>query len=130
MDSDFGMELTDFGYGLSICAISQLHLRPEYRSRRMDHVAFDERTSSTRISCYADAGFTSLKYQESHGAHVMDVLAGDPTSSRIGPCLRATVAIRRVGSQAPTLLRLLRWCLCTSRMTTSVTPPAYGCRST
>jgi hypothetical protein len=36
--------------------------------------------------CYADAGFTSLKFRESHGAHVMDVFAGSvPTSSRIGP---------------------------------------------
>ena len=36
--------------------------------------------------CYADAEFTNLASQQSHGAHVMDVLAGRvPTSSRIGP---------------------------------------------
>ncbi len=36
--------------------------------------------------CYADAKFENLASQQSHGAHVMDVLAGRvPTSSRIGP---------------------------------------------
>jgi hypothetical protein len=36
--------------------------------------------------CYADAGFKPLKHRLSHGAHVMDVVAGSiPTSSRIGP---------------------------------------------
>ena len=36
--------------------------------------------------CYADAHFKPLKHRYSHGAHVMDVVAGGiPTSSRIGP---------------------------------------------
>ena len=36
--------------------------------------------------CYGDAKFKRLASQQSHGAHVMDVLAGSiPTSSRIGP---------------------------------------------
>ena len=36
--------------------------------------------------CYADAGLRPLKRRASHGAHVMDVVAGRiPTSSRIGP---------------------------------------------
>jgi hypothetical protein len=34
--------------------------------------------------CYADAGFQTLRYRVSHGAHIMDVIAGPkPTSSRI-----------------------------------------------
>ena len=84
---DFGMELGDFGYGL------------EYRRDFAPAVApgqigIDEwiglhstpQNSIDEDHCYADAGFTSLKYRESHGAHVMDVLAGRiPTSSRIGP---------------------------------------------
>jgi hypothetical protein len=37
-------------------------------------------------NCYADAGFTRLAAQQSHGAHVMDLLAGSmPLSSRLGP---------------------------------------------
>jgi hypothetical protein len=37
-------------------------------------------------NCYADAGFTRLAPQQSHGAHVMDRLAGGmPPSSRLGP---------------------------------------------
>lgn len=36
--------------------------------------------------CYADAGFTRLAPQQSHGAHVMDLLVGSmPPSSRLGP---------------------------------------------
>ena len=36
--------------------------------------------------CYAEGGFRQLRARESHGAHVMDVLAGRmPVSSRIGP---------------------------------------------
>ncbi|WP_267428498.1 hypothetical protein [Methylobacterium sp. GC_Met_2] len=36
--------------------------------------------------CYADADFRRLLLRQSHGAHVMDVLAGImPTASRVGP---------------------------------------------
>ena len=56
----------------------------------MDRIAFDATGGIDEDGCYADAGFTSLKHRRSHGAHVMDVFAGRiPTSSRIGPCLRA-----------------------------------------
>src|SRR5215475_3165590 len=42
--------------------------------------------STDEDGCYADAQFTRLASQQSHGAHVMDVLAGNmPISSRIGP---------------------------------------------
>jgi hypothetical protein len=82
---DFGKPLTDFNYGL------------EYRrdfSSAPGQIGLDEwitlHSSPTYLidedSCYADGGFTSLKYQEAHGAHVMDVLAGlIPVSSRLGP---------------------------------------------
>jgi hypothetical protein len=36
--------------------------------------------------CYAEAGFRRLQARQSHGAHVMDVLAGHvPIASRVGP---------------------------------------------
>jgi len=84
---DFGMELTDFGYGLE-------YRRDFAPPPPPGQIGIDEwigshstpQNSIDEDHCYADAGFTSLKYRESHGAHVMDVLAGRiPTSSRIGP---------------------------------------------
>ena len=84
---DFGMVLTDFGFGLEYRRDFALPVPP-------GQIGIDEWISmhSTPPNgidedhCYADAGFTSLKYRESHGAHVMDVFAGRiPTSSRIGP---------------------------------------------
>jgi hypothetical protein len=84
---DFGMALSDFGYGLEYRRDFTLPVPP-------GQIGIDEwirmhstpQNSVDEDHCYADAGFTSLKYRESHGAHVMDVLAGRiPTSSRIGP---------------------------------------------
>ena len=85
--SDFGMALTDFGYGLEYRRDFASPLAPgkiglddwiELHSTAQNGIDEDH--------CYADADFTSLKHRESHGAHVMDVLAGRiPTSSRIGP---------------------------------------------
>jgi hypothetical protein len=53
----------------------------------LDHWIALHQTSVGSIDedgCYADAGFTRLASQRSHGAHVMDVLAGNlPLSSRI-----------------------------------------------
>jgi hypothetical protein len=84
---DFGMTLAgDFRYGLEY--------RRDFASPPPGQIGIDEwiglhSTPANSIDedhCYADAGFTSLKYRESHGAHVMDVLAGRiPTSSRVGP---------------------------------------------
>ena len=84
---DFGMELTDFGYGLeyrrdfaTLLAPGKIGLDDWIGLHSTPQNGIDE------AHCYADADFTSLKYRESHGAHVMDVLAGrTPTSSRIGP---------------------------------------------
>jgi hypothetical protein len=84
---DFGMELTDFGYGLeyrrdfaSPVPPGQIGIDEWIRMHSTPQNSIDE------DHCYADAEFTSLKYRESHGAHVMDVLAGRiPISSRIGP---------------------------------------------
>jgi hypothetical protein len=83
---DFGKKLTDFTYGLE-------YLRDFTSPLNGQYIGLDEwitlHSTANVIDedgCYADAGFTSLKYQEAHGAHVMDVLAGSiPVSSRIGP---------------------------------------------
>jgi len=84
---DFGMALTDFGYGLEYRRDFAAPLAPG-RIGLDDWIGLHS-TAQNGIDedhCYADADFTSLKYRESHGAHVMDVLAGRiPTSSRIGP---------------------------------------------
>jgi hypothetical protein len=80
----FGQVLTDFNFGL------------EYRrpSLSADEIGLNDWISmhSTPAGlidedgCYADADFARLARQQSHGAHVMDVLAGlTPISSRIGP---------------------------------------------
>nr|WP_166475289.1 hypothetical protein [Bradyrhizobium symbiodeficiens]QIP00937.1 hypothetical protein HAU86_14500 [Bradyrhizobium symbiodeficiens] len=76
----FGEKPFDFNYGLEFLRDSvsgvvglndwiQLHKRAN---------VIDE------DGCYADAGFKTLKHRGSHGAHVMDVLAGRiPLSARI-----------------------------------------------
>ncbi len=83
----FGEGLTDFDYGLEYRRDFAPPLAP-------GKIGLDDwiglySTPQNGIDedhCYADAEFTSLKYRESHGAHVMDVLAGRiPISSRIGP---------------------------------------------
>jgi hypothetical protein len=84
---DFGMELTDFGYGLEYRRDFATPLAPGKIG--LDDWIGLHSTAQNGIDeehCYAEADFTSLKHRESHGAHVMDVLAGRiPTSSRIGP---------------------------------------------
>jgi hypothetical protein len=83
----FGMELTDFRYGLEYRRDFAPGVEPQQIG--LDEWIALHSTPQNRIDeehCYADAGFTSLKSRESHGAHVMDVLAGRiPTSSRVGP---------------------------------------------
>jgi len=84
---EFGMHLTDFSYGLEYrrdfaagVAPLQIGLDEWIGLHASPTNGIDE------DSCYADACFRSLARRESHGAHVMDVLAGSiPTSSRIGP---------------------------------------------
>lgn len=81
----FGKKLQDFTYGLEY--------RRNFALPRAE-IGIDEwinlHSTSTGIvdedGCYRDAGFTSLARRQSHGAHVMDVVAGRiPTASRIGP---------------------------------------------
>jgi hypothetical protein len=79
--------LSDFGYGLEyrrdfapLLAPGKIGLDDWIGLHSTPTHGIDE------DSCYADAGFTSLKFQAAHGAHVMDVLAGTiPISSRLGP---------------------------------------------
>src|ERR1700730_7358370 len=84
----FGQTLPDFRYGLEFWRDFAAPGDPP-REMGLDewmglHVTPAGSVDEDR--CYADAGFTSLKFRESHGAHVMDVFAGSiPTSSRIGP---------------------------------------------
>jgi hypothetical protein len=84
---DFGQTLTDFDFGLE-------YRRDFAASNAQPPIGLDEwialhSTASGSIdedNCYADAPFTTLARRDSHGAHVMDILAGKiPTSSRIGP---------------------------------------------
>ena len=80
----FGEYPTDFPYGLEF--------RRDYAAMPA-LIGLDEWIilhSTTGIldedGCYADGGFTTLSRRQSHGAHVMDVLAGRvPPSSRVGP---------------------------------------------
>ncbi|XSC45303.1 hypothetical protein ACF1BQ_003760 [Bradyrhizobium sp. RDT10] len=84
---DFGMELTDFGYGLEYRRDFSSALAPG-KIGLDDWIGLHStpQNSIDEDHCYAEADFTRLKSRESHGAHVMDVLAGRiPTSSRIGP---------------------------------------------
>ncbi|MFK4382472.1 hypothetical protein [Bradyrhizobium sp. USDA 223] len=76
----FGEKPFDFNYGLeffreSVPGVIGLD----------DWILLHKRANTVdEDGCYADAGFRSLKHQRSHGAHVMDVLAGRiPPSARI-----------------------------------------------
>jgi hypothetical protein len=80
----FGQKLPEFGYGRE-------YLRDSQRDKDGDYTGLNHWIKlHTKLGlvdedgCYADAGFDSLRFQESHGAHVMDVFAGPkPTSSRL-----------------------------------------------
>jgi hypothetical protein len=84
---DFGQTLGDFDYGLEYRrdfapAIAQPLIGID------EWIALHSNPSGLidEDGCYADAPFKTLARRDSHGAHVMDVLAGQiPTSSRIGP---------------------------------------------
>ncbi|MBR0739363.1 hypothetical protein JQ581_20735 [Bradyrhizobium liaoningense] len=76
----FGEKPFDFNYGLeflrdSVSGVLGLN----------DWIQLHKRASTVdEHGCYADGGFKTLKHQGSHGAHVMDVLAGRiPLSARI-----------------------------------------------
>jgi hypothetical protein len=84
---DFGQVPSDFGYG-------QEYWRDFKPSSTVLPIGLDEwmalhKTAYGSIDedhCYADASFNTLAFRDSHGAHVMDVLAGRlPVSSSLGP---------------------------------------------
>ena len=84
---DFGRTPPDFLFGLE-------YLRDLSPADQLTQIGINDwiqrySTPSHVIDesgCYADAGFSTLARQISHGAHVMDVFAGrTPTSSRVGP---------------------------------------------
>ncbi|WP_213287739.1 hypothetical protein [Bradyrhizobium sp. sGM-13] len=84
--SDFGREPPDFLFGveylrdLPATAPAQIGINEWINMHSTPSHVIDE------DGCYADAGFATLARRVSHGAHVMDVLAGrTPTSSRVGP---------------------------------------------
>jgi hypothetical protein len=86
-NTEFGELLSsDFNYGLEFLRDSE----PPGTSPRK--IGLNEwinlHSTAGRVDedgCYAEAGFKTLKRQYSHGAHVMDVLAGRvPISARIG----------------------------------------------
>jgi hypothetical protein len=83
----FGQTVTGFNYGLEFwrdsvpatgVSLKQMGLNDWIQSHSTPAGSIDE------DGCYADANFSTLRFRESHGAHVMDVFAGRlPTSSRI-----------------------------------------------
>ncbi|HVQ72280.1 MAG TPA: hypothetical protein VMT08_32740 [Bradyrhizobium sp.] len=81
----FGQVPSDFTYGVEFLRdfatpTSQIGLNEWIGLHRTTAGSIDE------DGCYADADFKPLKHRLSHGAHVLDVVAGSiPTSSRIGP---------------------------------------------
>jgi hypothetical protein len=85
----FGQEPPDFKYGLEYRRHSEPLGGPLPRQIGLDEWTTMHLTPGGSVDedgCYANAEFKRLASQQSHGAHVMDVLAGSvPTSSRIGP---------------------------------------------
>jgi hypothetical protein len=80
----FGLLLNDFKYGLEFRRSPPTPTQIGLDEWRGSHTT--PAGSTDEDGCYADAQFTRLASQQSHGAHVMDVLAGRvPVSSRIGP---------------------------------------------
>ena len=87
VDCLFGQKPTDFQYGCEFRRRSEPASKGSKKQMGLNEWIELHRTSAGSIDedgCYADAGFDTLRFQELHGAHVMDVLAGPvPTSSRI-----------------------------------------------
>jgi hypothetical protein len=104
----FGQQPADFTYGLEYVRDSVPPSGP--RQLGLDEwIKFHSTTGSIdEDGCYADAGFRPR--------HVSV------------PRLRATAAIRRVGSRAPILLPAPTWCSCNFPRTASAMRPAYGSR--
>jgi hypothetical protein len=82
----FGEAPTDFDYGLEFRR-DLSPLAPPSQMGLDEWIALHSAAGLVdEDGCYADAEFTRLSRRQSHGAHVMDVLAGPvPTSARVGP---------------------------------------------
>jgi hypothetical protein len=94
----FGQPLPDFKYGWEF--------RRDYRTPGGVPLGLDDwirlhltpTGSVDEDGCYEDAKFRRLALRESHGAHVMDVLAGRvPPSSRVSPL----VVVSNIGELKP-----------------------------
>lgn len=85
----FGQTLPDMNYGLEFRRTPDQTGAARRRIGLNEWIALHRPPGGGPINedaCYADAGLTSLAFQASHGAHVLDVLVGRiPPSSRIGP---------------------------------------------
>ena len=82
----FGHTPPDFQYGVEFSRDFNPPLGPEIGLDEWIDRHLMPTGSIDEDGCYADAEFTNLASRQSHGAHVMDVLAGRlPLSSRIGP---------------------------------------------
>ena len=91
----FGLDLPDFGYGLEYrrdfakgIAPNQIGLDKWIKIHSSPTFNIDEEGcySDPGTGSYVDAPFANLLSRQSHGAHVMDILAGlMPVSSRVGP---------------------------------------------
>ena len=88
-DCLFGMPLTDLRFGLEYWRDFAVPGTTPPRQIGIDEWISLHLTAAHTIDeehSYSDADFDSLAFRESHGAHVMDVLAGKiPPSSRVGP---------------------------------------------
>jgi hypothetical protein len=83
---EFGRPVTDFNLGREYLRDFGGSGGPIGLNEWMSLYKIPPTNSINEDSCYADAYFHRLAPSRSHGAHVMDVIAGRvPTSSRIGP---------------------------------------------
>jgi hypothetical protein len=84
---DLGEVPTDFNYGLDFRRDFSPLMLPSPQMGLDEWIGLHSRAGVIdEDGCYAEAGFRSLARRQSHGALVMDVLAGRvPTSSRVGP---------------------------------------------
>jgi hypothetical protein len=82
---EFGRPVTDFNFGREYLRESTPG-GPIGLNEWIQRFALAPTNSIAEDQCYAEADFRRLAPQRSHGAHVMDVIAGRvPTSSRVGP---------------------------------------------
>jgi hypothetical protein len=83
---EFGRAVTDFNFGREYLRESGGSGGPIGLNEWIQRYTIAPTNIIAEDQCYADADFRRLAPSRSHGAHVMDVIAGRvPTSSRIGP---------------------------------------------